>query len=66
MKEPTIRIYLTPKGVLRIDAQVSTDEDRARAFEFFADKASAAIKQLDASMRSGSCFSALKYHPQNQ
>jgi hypothetical protein len=53
MSEPVIRIYLTPTGVQKVDAPVSTDEDRARAFEFLADKASAAIKQLDASMRAG-------------
>jgi hypothetical protein len=51
MTEPVIRIYLTPKGVYKVDAPVSTNEDRARAFEFLADKASAAIKQLDATMR---------------
>ena len=53
MSEPVIRIYLTPKGVQKVDALVSTDEDRALAFEFLADKASAAIKQIDASMRAG-------------
>jgi hypothetical protein len=51
MTEPIIRIYLTPKGVSKVDAPVSTDQDRARVFEFLAGKASAAIKQLDASMR---------------
>jgi hypothetical protein len=53
MSEPVIRIYLTPRGVQKVDAPVASDEDRARAFEFLADKASAAIKQLDASMRAG-------------
>ena len=53
MSETVIRIYLTPKGVSKVDAPVENDEDRARAFEFLADKASAAIKQLDASMRAG-------------
>jgi hypothetical protein len=56
MTEPVIRIYLTPKGVYKVDAPVSTNEDRGRAFEFLADKASAAIKQLDASMRAGAEF----------
>jgi len=51
MNEPLIRIYLTPRGVLKVDAPVSTDEDRTKAFEFLADKASVAIKELDASMR---------------
>jgi hypothetical protein len=53
MSDPVIRIYLTPNGVSKVDAPVSSVEDRARAFEFLADKASAAIKQLDASMRAG-------------
>lgn len=52
MSEPVIRIYLTPKGVLKVDAPVARDEDRTRAFEFFTDKALNAIKQLDASVRS--------------
>ncbi len=51
MTEPVIRIYLTPKGVYKVDAPVSTNEDRTRAFEFLADRASAAIKQLDAFLR---------------
>jgi hypothetical protein len=51
MSEPLIRIYLTPRGVQKIDAPVKTDEDRTKAFEFFTDRASAAIKQLDTSMR---------------
>jgi hypothetical protein len=53
MIEPVIRIYLTPRGVWKVDAPVASDEDRARAFEFLADKASAAIQQLDAIMRAG-------------
>ena len=53
MSDPVIRIYLTPKGVFKVDAPVETDDDRTRAFEFLADKASAAIKLLDASMRAG-------------
>jgi hypothetical protein len=51
MSEPVIRIYLTPRGVQKVDAPIASDEDRARAFKFLADKASAAIKQLDATMR---------------
>ena len=52
MSEPVIRIYLTPKGVQKVDAPISNNEDRALALEFLMDKASA-IKQLDASMRAG-------------
>jgi hypothetical protein len=51
MSDPVLRIYLTAKGVQKIDAPVSTDEDRSRALAFLADKASAAIQRLDASMR---------------
>jgi hypothetical protein len=51
MNEPLIRIYLTPNGVQKVDAPVSSDEERKRAFEFLAEKASVAIRELDASMR---------------
>jgi hypothetical protein len=52
MNKPVVlRIYLTPKGVQKVDAPVSSDQDRIRAFEFLADKASVAIKELDASIR---------------
>jgi hypothetical protein len=52
MNQPVVlRIYLTPNGVQKVDAPVSNDQDRTRAFEFLASNASVAIKELDASIR---------------
>jgi hypothetical protein len=48
-----LRIYLTPNGVQKVDAPISSDEERTRAFEFLASRASEAIKELDVNIRIG-------------
>ena len=34
MKEPVVRLFISPKGVLKVDALIERDEQRDPSYEF--------------------------------
>jgi hypothetical protein len=50
MVEPVLRISISPHGLLKVDAVVSTDAVRVRAFDFYADVLED-IRTLDRAIR---------------
>jgi hypothetical protein len=50
MLEPILKISVSPSGLIRIDASVRTEEDRARIFDFY-NKVLTEIQAFDTAIR---------------